>query len=82
MSLCTSLVKGIINTEKKLDSLKNELHDIKHIGLLEIFEESCLVTNTLENYNSRESLGGDSSSNKSTPKQLKCNLLTELAQKF
>ena len=46
---CTSLVKGIIKTEKKMDSLKNELHDIKRIGLLEIFEQSCLVTNTLEN---------------------------------
>ena len=75
---CTSLVKGIINTEKKLDSLKNELHDIKRIGLLEILEQSCLVTNTLENYNSRESLCGDSSSSKSTPKRCKRNLLTEL----
>ena len=32
----------------------------------------------LENYNSRESLFGDSSSSKSTPKRCKRNLLTEL----
>ena len=37
---CTSLVKGIIKTEKKLDSLKNEYHDIQRIGLLEILEQS------------------------------------------
>ena len=33
---CTSLVI--------LDSMKNELHDIKRIGLLEILEQPCLVT--------------------------------------
>ena len=38
---CTSLIKGIINTEK-LHSLKNELHDIKRIGLFRILEHSCL----------------------------------------